>query len=227
MNSSDDPTRSATTPGAVSHSAAGASAHVLTAAHPVPPPIEPEQTLPPIMWGTIAFLVSEAAFFATLIVAYITFLNRDLTGPTPGEVLSLSLVAVTTACLLSSSFTIHAAEKALRRGTVGGFKLWWAATIALGIVFLAGTAYEWTGLIRDDGLTISTNLFGSTFYTLVGFHAFHVTAGVIAMLTILGLAMRNKVTTQHEGAVGPVALYWHFVDGVWIVVFLVVYVIGR
>lgn len=195
--------------------------------YPVPPPVVPEQTLPPAMWGTIAFLVSEGAFFAALIVAYITFLNRDTTGPTPGEVLSLSLVLGTTACLLSSSFTIHAAEKALRRGTIGGFKRWWAATIALGVIFLAGTAYEWAGLIRDDGLTISTNLFGTTFYTLVGFHAFHVTAGVIAMLTILGLAMRNQITARHEGAVGPVSLYWHFVDGVWIVVFLVVYVIGR
>ncbi len=194
---------------------------------PTPPPIEPERTLPPALWGTIAFLVSEGAFFATLIVSYITFLNRDITGPTPAEVLSLSLVAVTTTCLLSSSFTIHAAEKALKRGALGGFTFWWAVTIALGIAFLAGTAYEWTGLIRDDGLTINTNLFGTTFYTLVGFHAFHVTVGVIVMLTILGLALRHKVTAQQENAIAPVALYWHFVDGVWIVVFLVVYIIGR
>lgn len=206
---------------------AGVALQARTAALPTPPPIEPEHTLSPAMWGTIAFLVSEGAFFGTLIVAYITFLNRDTTGPTPAEVLSLALVAVTTTCLLSSSFTIHAAEKALKRGSMGGFKFWWAATITLGVAFLAGTAYEWTGLIRDDGLTISTNLFGTTFYTLVGFHAFHVTAGVIVMLTILGLALRNKVTARQEAAVAPVALYWHFVDGVWIVVFLVVYIIGR
>ncbi len=195
--------------------------------HLTPPPVETEQTLPPAVWGIIAFLVSEGAFFAALIVAYVTFLNRDTTGPTPAEVLSLSLVAITTTCLLSSSFTVHVAEKALHRGAVGRFKLWWAATIGLGAVFLAGTAYEWTGLIRDEGLTISTNLFGTTFYTLVGFHAFHVTAGVMAMLIIFSLAMRRKTAAGHQRAVGPVALYWHFVDGVWIVVFLVVYVIGR
>ena len=95
------------------------------------------------------------------------------------------------------------------------------------MAFLLGTAYEWRELIEVHGLTISTNLFGSTFYTLVGFHGLHVTAGVIAMLTILGLALKRKVSQHHEGGVTPVSLYWHFVDGVWIVVFLVVYVIGR
>ncbi len=194
---------------------------------PVPPPIEPEATLSTATWGMIAFLVSEGAFFATLIVAYLTFLRNDISGPTPREVLSLPLVIATTICLLSSSFTIHAAEGALHRGRLASFQAWWSLTIVLGLIFLLGTAYEWYELIVHHGLTISRNLFGSTFYTLVGFHGLHVTAGVIAMLTILGLARKKKVTAEHQGGVGPVALYWHFVDGVWVVVFVVVYVLGR
>ncbi len=194
---------------------------------PIPPPIEHEATLPTPTWGMIAFLVSETAFFSTLIVAYLTFLRNDSVGPTPREVLSLSLVIGTTACLLSSSLTVHAAEGALRRGRQGSFRGWLLLTILLGVTFLAGTAYEWWDLIENHGLTISRNLFGSTFYTLVGFHGLHVTGGLIALSTILGLALRNRVTQHHEGGMGSVVLYWHFVDGVWVVVFLVVYVFGR
>jgi cytochrome c oxidase subunit 3/cytochrome o ubiquinol oxidase subunit 3 len=189
---------------------------------PVPPDVVPERTLSPGQWGMLAFLFSEVAFFSTLIVAYVTFKGTDTVGPTP-EILSLGLVLVTTACLLSSSVTVHLATRALERDSIGPFQLWWAATIALGIAFLAGTAYEWYGLIFDDGLTISRNLFGSTFYTLVGFHALHVTVGVAAMLVILGLAASRRLTTHHGEAAHLVSWYWHFVDGVWIVVFAVVY----
>jgi cytochrome c oxidase subunit 3/cytochrome o ubiquinol oxidase subunit 3 len=188
---------------------------------PVPPDIVPERTLSTGQWGMLAFLFSEAAFFSTLIVAYVTFKGADTSGPTPA-VLSLGLALATTACLLASSVTVHLATRALERDGRGAFVAWWTATIVLGIAFLAGTAYEWYGLIVHEGLTISRNLFGSTFYTLVGFHGLHVTVGVIAMLVVLVLALRRQLGTHTEAA-HLVSWYWHFVDGVWIVVFAVVY----
>ncbi len=184
------------------------------------------QSLGPNQWGMISFLVSETAFFSTLIVAYIAFLGQDQSGPTPA-VLSLPLVIGTTICLLSSSGTIMVAEKCLRGGLLGRFMLWWSATIALGLIFLAGTAYEWYGLIMEHHLTISTNLFGTTYYTLVGFHALHVSVGVLTMLITLGLAMRGAVTAANQTGVELISWYWHFVDGVWVVVFTLVYLLGR
>ncbi len=150
-------------------------------AYPQPPAIAPEPNLTAPQWGMLAFLVSEVAFFSTLIVTYALYLGQDADGPTPAEALSLPLVCGTTACLLASSFTIHAAEAALRRGQAERFRGLWTLTIALGLAFLAGTAYEWHDLIVDKQLTISRNLFGTTYYTLVGFHALHVTAGLVAL----------------------------------------------
>lgn len=191
---------------------------------PIPPEIAPERTLSAAQWGMASFLVSEVAFFSTLIVAYVTFLGRDTVSPTPAQALSLKLAFGTTLCLVASSFFIHLAEEALRRGSNASFKLLWTLTIALGIAFLAGTAYEWHDLITRQGLTISRNLFGTTFYTLVGFHGLHVTAGIIAMSIILLLSLRGAVLKEHDTGVQLVSWYWHFVDVVWIVVFLIVYV---
>lgn len=191
---------------------------------PIPPEIAPERTLNAAQWGMASFLVSEVAFFSTLIVAYVTFIGRDVVGPLPAEALSLKLAFGTTLCLVASSIFIHFAEGALRRGNSASFKLLWAATIALGIAFLVGTAYEWHDLIFEKQLTISRNLFGTTYYMLVGFHGLHVTVGVIAMSIILLLAARGAITKEHETGVQLVSWYWHFVDVVWIVVFLVVYV---
>jgi cytochrome c oxidase subunit 3/cytochrome o ubiquinol oxidase subunit 3 len=195
--------------------------------HPIPPAIAPERTLSPGQWGIVSFLVSEVALFSTLIVVYAFYLGKDVVGPTPAVALSLGLVLCTTAVLLSSSATAHLSEKALRRGGQSGFIGWWAATIGLGVLFLLGTAYEWYGLISRHHLTISRNLFGTTYYTLVGLHALHVTGGVMIMLVVLGLALRRRVTAANRGAVGLVSWYWHFVDGVWVVVFTVVYLLGR
>jgi cytochrome c oxidase subunit 3/cytochrome o ubiquinol oxidase subunit 3 len=175
----------------------------------------------------ISFLVSEVALFGTLIVTYIFYLGRDTVGPTPAKALHLSLVMCTTAVLLASSGTVHVADKALHRGNQSGFILWWLGTIVLGALFLCGTAYEWYGLIVHEGLTISRNLFGTTYYTLVGLHALHVTGGVTIMSIVLGLALRQQVTTANRAGVGLVSWYWHFVDGVWVVVFTVVYLVGR
>ena len=200
-----------------------------TAGKPIPstPPIRTERTLSPAQWGLISFPVSEVALFGTLIVTYLFYLGRDQVSPTPAEALKLSLVVWTTACLLASSGTIHVAERALGRGNQGGFTLWWLATIILGVVFLAGTALEWRELIERYNLTISRNLFGTTYYTLVGLHALHVTGGVTIMLIVLGLALGRQVTSANRAGVGLVSWYWHFVDGVWVVVFTVVYVVGR
>jgi len=185
--------------------------------------------LTPSQWGMLAFLFSEVAFFTTLIVVYISYLHRDGVGhgPTPAEVLSLPLVIGTTICLLSSSFVIHLAERALDRQRQSTFCLLWFATIVLGLAFLLGTAYEWRELIERHGLTIGRNLFGTTFYTLVGFHGLHVTVGVIVMLVVLGLALRRRVTRDNQIGVQLVSWYWHFVDAVWVAVFTVVYLVGR
>ena len=196
-----------------------------------PPALVPHRGPSARQWGMIAFLVSEATFFSTLVMVYIVFIGADTRpggrgGPTPAEVLSMGLVVGTTICLLSSSVTIHFAERALRRGGEAGFRLWWAVTIALGIAFLAGTAYEWRELIAH-GLTVQRNLFGTTYYTLVGFHGAHVTVGVIVMLIMLLLAMCRQVTAGNPHGVELVSWYWHFVDAVWIVVFTVVYLVGR
>ena len=195
--------------------------------YPVPPAITPERTLTPGQWGVLAFLVSEVALFGTLIVTYLFYLGRDVVGPTPAEALKLSLVVWTTACLLASSVTVHLAERALGHGSEAGFKAWWLATIVLGAVFLTGTAFEWRELIERYHLTISRNLFGTTYYTLVGLHGLHVTGGVVVMLIVLGLALRRQVSAANPAGVGLVSWYWHFVDGVWVVVFTVVYLVGR
>src|SRR5262249_10814793 len=166
----------------------------------------------------------------TLIVTYLVFIGRDsqpggMGGPTPIATLTLPIVIGTTLCLLSSSMTVHLAERALRNGGGATFIQLWLATIALGIVFLLGTAHEWYELINRHHLTISRNLFGTTYYTLVGFHALHVTVGVLVMLIVLALSLRRHITQNSHAGVQLVSWYWHFVDAVWIVVFTVVYLL--
>lgn len=175
--------------------------------------------------GMLSFLVTEVAFFSSLIVAYVIYVGKSLSGPTPGDALSLELPIAGTICLLSSSVTVHLATAALHRGEAGRFRLMWLFTIVLGALFLAVTAYEWHELIYHYGLTPGRNLFGTTYYTLVGFHAAHVTIGVLLMLTILALAVRDAARVIHGAEL--IAWYWHFVDGVWVVVFSVVYLYSR
>ena len=172
-----------------------------------------------------ALIVAESSIFIIFVVAYLFYLGKSLTGPTPKDVLEVPIFY--SICLLSSSITIHLAVRALRGGNVGGFKAWWFATIALGAAFLYGTAHEWHRLIYHDGLTISTNLFGTTYYSLVGLHGFHVIVGLICLSTVMAFALFGDVQEQHTYRVDVLSLYWHFVDVVWIVVFTVVYIIGR
>jgi cytochrome c oxidase subunit 3 len=178
--------------------------------------------------GTVAMLaliVAETAIFMIFVVAYIYYIGKSISGPQPSQVLELPIF--NTVCLLSSSFTIWLAERALKKSAMGAFNLWWALTVVLGAIFLGGTGLEWKKLIYHDGLTISTNLFGTTFYSLVGLHASHVIIGLTMLSLVLLFSLFGKVKSEHHKQLGVLSLYWHFVDGVWVVVFTVVYVIGR
>ena len=175
--------------------------------------------------GMSALIAGECAIFTIFVVAYVFYIGKSLTGPTPRQVLDIPIVG--TICLLSSSLTIWRAERAIEEERIAGFTLWLAATIALAAVFLIKTILEWKELIYHDGLTISTNLFGTTFYSLVGLHATHVVVGLIMLTITLALLLSGRVKETHAERLEVLSLYWHFVDGVWVVVFLVVYVLGR
>ena len=175
--------------------------------------------------GVIGLILTESALFTIFVTAYLFYIGKSLTGPYPKDVLELPIFA--TICLLSSSLTVVLAEHAFRRGNTGGFRLWWFITILLAVVFLGSTALEWRRLIFKDHLTISTNLFGTTFYSLVGLHASHVIVGLILLVLVLILSLRGYVTRAHAGHVEMLSWYWHFVDGIWVIVFTVVYIISR
>ena len=175
--------------------------------------------------GMYALIAAESAIFTIFVVAYIFYLGKSVSGPTPADVLELPIFS--TVCLLSSSLTIHLAVRALRQAKVGAFGLWWFLTLTLGTIFLVSTGREWQHLIYDKGLTVSTNLFGTTYYSLVGLHAFHVTVGLLAIALTMILTLLSKVKPEHSERVEVFSLYWHFVDVVWVIVFTVVYVIGR
>ena len=175
--------------------------------------------------GMACMILAESCLFAVFVAAYLFYIGKSLSGPYPKDVLDLPVVA--TVALLSSSITISLAMRALRAGSRGGFALWWGLTIALGLYFLGATALEWRGLIHDHHLTIWTNLFGTTYFSLVGFHAGHVTVGLLLLGLVLVFALRGAVHGAHVERVEVLSWYWHFVDAVWVVVFTVVYVVGR
>jgi len=190
------------------------------------PQTPPSWTLPrrgPI--GILLFILAESSLFAVFVAAYVYYIGRSLTGPTPGEVLEFPTLM--TVCLLSSSLTVHLAGRALANGAPARFLRYWLATILLGAAFLAGTAREWYELITVHHLTIRTNLFGSTYYALVGLHASHVIAGMLLMLIVAAFGLTGRVRPDHAERVDVISIYWHFVDVVWIVVVTVVYLVGR
>ncbi len=170
-------------------------------------------------------IMGESAIFTIFVVAYLFYIGKSLTGPTPREVLEPPIFF--TICLLSSSLTIHLAARALVSNRRRLFLGLWLLTIALGGLFLYGTAQEWHRLIYERGLTISTNLFGTTYYSLVGLHGFHVTAGLLMLLTVAIFTLAGRVGAEQSRRVEVLSMYWHFVDAVWVVVFTVVYLFGR
>lgn len=170
-------------------------------------------------------IIAESAIFTIFVVAYLFYLGKSITGPAPQEVLETPIFY--TICLLSSSLTIHFAAKFLARGVAFAFLGLWLLTIALGGLFLYGTVQEWHRLIYEHGLTVSTNLFGTTYYSLVGLHGFHVTAGLVMLLTVAVFGLCGRVGVKQSGQIEVLAMYWHFVDAVWVIVFTVVYVLGR
>ena len=173
----------------------------------------------------ISLIAAESAIFMIFVVAYIFYIGKSLSGPMPKDVLEIPVFS--TICLLSSSLTIHLAVRALKSAKVALFGVWWFATLVLGAIFLVGTGREWQRLIYEKGLTVSTNLFGTTYYSLVGLHAFHVTAGLTAIALAMIFTLSGSVKPEHGERAEVFSLYWHFVDAVWVVVFTVVYVIGR
>lgn len=175
--------------------------------------------------GMVCLIVAEAAIFAIFFVSYIFYMGKSLTGPTPREVLELPILG--TICLLSSSITVHWAVSALRKENIRGCTLGLASTVLLGGIFMVTTAQEWYHLIYEKGLTIRTNLFGTTYYSLVGLHATHVIVGLIMLSIALFVALTGRIKEEHSEKLEVLSLYWHFVDAIWVGVFLVVYVIGR
>jgi cytochrome c oxidase subunit III len=174
--------------------------------------------------GMLCLIAAEAGIFSIFVVAYLFYIGKSVTGPMPADVLEMPIFI--SICLLSSSLTIHLATRSLSRGRLAAFQAWWFSTLALGLIFLFGTAREWHRLIYERGLTISTNLFGTTYYSLVGLHAFHVIVGLLALSLVMTFALLGKVRQEHAERAEVLSLYWHFVDAVWVVVFTVVYIVG-
>jgi cytochrome c oxidase subunit 3 len=174
--------------------------------------------------GMYCLIGAETAIFTIFVVAYLFYIGKSVSGPKPKDVLHAPIFY--SICLLSSSLTVHVAVRRLVTGNTAAFARWWLLTILLGGTFLYGTAREWAHLIFDEGLTVSTNLFGTTYYSLVGLHAFHVTVGLLALLTVALFHFAARLQREHAERLEILSLYWHFVDAVWVVVFTVVYVIG-
>lgn len=172
--------------------------------------------------GVWTFLASECLFFGSLIGTYLSLHGRSVKGPFPHEVFSIPMIVGATYTLLISSLTMVLAIAAIRQGKVRLMQGWLAATIIAGLVFLGFQATEYTEFIHE-GLKLSTNIFSASFYTLTGFHGFHVSIGVIWLLGVLVNSFRGRITAEKAGVVESAGLYWHFVDMVWMVIFTVVY----
>jgi len=173
------------------------------------------------MW---LFLASDCLLFGALISSYVLYRGASVTGPYPGEVFDIPYTSVSSFVLLASSLTMVLALASVQRGELGRARVWLLATALLGMTFVGGQVYEFTTFYRD-GLTLSKNLFGTTFYVLTGFHGTHVAIGILMLLTLVAMSFVGMVTQRNSIAVELVGLYWHFVDIVWIVIFTVVYLI--
>lgn len=173
------------------------------------------------MW---LFLASDCLLFGALISTYVLYRGASIRGPFPNDVFDIPYTSVSSFVLLASSLTMVLALSAIQRGDQGQLRVWLLATALLGMTFVGGQVYEFTVFYRED-LSLTVNLFGTTFYVLTGFHGTHVAVGIIMLLTLLALSFGGRITQERAEAVELVGLYWHFVDIVWIVIFTVVYLI--
>jgi cytochrome c oxidase subunit 3/cytochrome o ubiquinol oxidase subunit 3 len=175
------------------------------------------------MW---LFLASDCLFFGAFISAYLLYRGRPQTGPTPKELFNIPFTSATSFILLMSSMAMVLALAAIQRGDHRRFRLWTLATALFGATFIAGQIYEFTEFSRE-GLHLDTNLFGTTFYVLTGFHGAHVTLGIIWLLSLWGMSMQGRLGSDRAESVEIAGLYWHFVDVVWIVIFTVIYLMPQ
>ena len=173
--------------------------------------------------GMALFLASETFFFMVLILAYITYRGASADGPNAANSLDMATAAIFTAFLLGSSGTLWLAERSMARERYAGMRMWLLVTVMLGAIFLAGQGWEYARLINEN-VTIGRNLFGTTFFTLTGFHGLHVFSGLVALAILFGLALAGWFNRPHAVAIESVGWYWHFVDVVWIVIFTLIYV---
>ncbi len=175
------------------------------------------------IFGLIVFLFAEGMIFMGLFIAYLTFRLMAPSWPPEGtERLELLLPGINTAILISSSFVIHQADSAIKKNNVSGLRLWFAATTVMGAIFLAGQLYEYFHL----GFGLKTNIFASTFFVLTGFHGLHVTFGLLLMMAVLWRSLKkDHYNSEHHFGVEAAEIYWHFVDVVWIVLFLLLYIL--
>jgi heme/copper-type cytochrome/quinol oxidase subunit 3 len=174
--------------------------------------------------GMWAFLGSECLLFGALISTFLLYRGKSLAGPTPRDVYDIPYTSVSSFVLLMSSLTMVLALAAIQRGDHPKLRVWLMATALLGMTFISGQVYEFTRFVQE-GLSVRTNLFGTSFFVLTGFHGAHVTGGIVMLLSLFGMSLDGRLPTEKAEAVELVGLYWHFVDVVWIVIFTVVYLI--
>lgn len=173
------------------------------------------------MW---AFLGSECLFFGTLISTYMLYRGRSIVGPYPQQVFNIPYTSVSSFVLLMSSLTMVLALGAIQRGDIRRFRIWIMATALLGCTFVGGQVFEFTDFYHQ-GLTLQKNLFGSSFFTLTGFHGLHVSLGILMLLSLFIMSRQGRITKENALTVELIGLYWHFVDIVWIIIFTVVYLL--
>ncbi len=174
-----------------------------------------------LMW---LFLGSECLFFGSFISAYLLYRNRNTQGPYPDELFDIPFTSVSSFVLLMSSLTMVLALAAIQQGDVRRMRVWLLATSLLGMLFVGGQAFEFTQFYRE-GLSLDTNVFGTTFFVLTGFHGAHVTVGVLILMSMWSASFKGKITQENALNVELAGLYWHFVDIVWIIIFTMIYLV--
>ena len=174
--------------------------------------------------GMWMFLGSECLLFGGLISTYMLYKGRVNEGPQPDQIFDIPFTSVSSFILLMSSLTMVLAVSAAQRKDERNMNLWLVITALLGATFVGGQVYEFTAFYRE-GLGFTTSLFGSSFYTLTGFHGVHVTVGIIMLMALVGMNRSKRSPGDRAEVVELVGLYWHFVDVVWIIIFTLVYLI--